>query len=276
MAAAAPAPLSNLTLEEKLADPLTVKRVPNDVDPQFMFLVKDNPSLWNEFRTAIMTDLPAFQSTVGDLHQDTNDDGIASISVAVDIDPREGLRFGDRKLAPRWVLEFRDIQTLSTTRTTPVAEGEGSASSLSAETSGPAGTENLLSVILAANSLPKILTLAQSWMDLTNKLYLGIVHPGLSTIPTVTDVKLVLLPGSQNYELRVRVEEHRNLPTFAINRSLHTVPNTIYRSECGHYLKLTYLLNQRVKTRYFKMLGGFPENVFPPSLPVFDLTELPR
>jgi hypothetical protein len=113
------------------------------------------------------------------------------------------------------------------------------------------------------------LSLAQKWLDLTGKLYLGVMHPGLSSIPIVTVLDW------RGDELRVQVEEHRNLPLLAIERTMRTKPNQILRSECGHYLKLTYRLNSRVTTRYFKMLGGFPEKVFPQSLPVFNLAELP-
>jgi hypothetical protein len=234
----------------------------------FMFSTKKHEALWNDFQTTVLSDPQAYQSSAATRFDSEDEDGNAVTSLVIDIDPRPSLRMGDRGRTPRYALEFRNVLTYSSG---PAGEAQPQPSNeLSEDSTGLSGENNLFLLLDNATKLQTILRYARSWAEKTGNLYLGFINPSLPPIPEVTEVKWI------GNTLHVRIQEHRNLPLIASDRTMTTTPQQLFVSPCGKYIKLTYSRSHRSRTRFFTQRGGFPPNTFPDSLPVFDLTELPE
>ena len=260
-------------LRQKLDDPETFKAVPNEVDVQFLFNAKEHPQFWTEVDDTILADLQSFESSASGIHIQNNTDGDATVSVSVDIDPRFGVRLNKQHLtAPRFVIEFRELAVMTSTPgvEVPVSDMTKLVSDTSARQGYNAGVHNLWLVLKHAKNVRDVLALARNWNH-TGELYVGLVHPTLSMVPEVASVTWVEADNT----LHIKIIEHRNLPFSSKEHVMRTMPGGMFQTECGQYLKLTYSQADRLKTRFFKVRGGLPENTFPKPLPTFDLSELP-
>lgn len=252
-----------IQLSRLLSDPATFKEHPNVVDKSFFFSVAESPDLWTEFQLAIQSNLQQFQSNLASLPLDNNDEGIASVTVNIDIDPRPG-RLGRVATGPHYVLSFRDVLVLKSQFT--AAGVPSTPTQLGTRDDQATGLSNLNLLMANAKNLNMIMALAKTWP----KLYIGVVHPQLSSPPTVSDLRF------SEGVVDVTLQEHQNLPLTirGAARKFRSKPSEINQTACGQYLKLTYFQNGKTLVRYYKVLGGVPEQTFPSPLPLFDLSEI--
>lgn len=264
MAAAAASSSAWVDVQHKLqeADTFKPEASRNLVDIRMLFDARERPEYWAEFETAVFADMQGLQSRAATLIAGQNENAM-TYSLVIDIDPRTGGRYGDRRVAQRWSLEFRDVAELSD------ASSTGGQSTLLWDPAGFENSAHNLQLLLDhAQVLPDVIALANNWKA-SHKLMVGFVNPTISMTPTVS--RLVL---KEDGELVWQVDEHRNMPLGALGpMTMRSRPSGLAR--CGQFLRLTFVDTPRLGTTYMKVNGQPIETVFPTPLPEFDMREVP-